>query len=393
MDRFVSALVCSLIAAALFGVLGALYGALVRLLAGMRDRVHDATHAESVRKGLTGGAGFLAVVGGLFGAFVGFTEPAQTRVQALRTGVGAVAVLVLVIGLFIAVPTTFVFWALLKHWRWVHSNPTPGSAADTTMLARKKGSDRILGLALPGIVLLGLGVVGGLLALAWWMDEGSNNYTLIEDGLYMGGDENSPPSGTTAVLNLCEKDDPYRTDHYLWEPIPDAAPAPDIAWLRRMVQFVDDNRIAGRTVFVHCRNGVSRSGMVVVAYEMYKHRWSRDQALEFVRSKREMARPNPAFMERLLEWERELKLLKEESHAKGLVLPGPRGLCRAGRIAARGGKARGHYRKGHRCSGRRGEGCQAANHAHQGRGHDQLGARHGGHAIHAGRHLADAGPV
>jgi hypothetical protein len=170
------------------------------------------------------------------------------------------------------------------------------------------------------------------------MNEGSNNYTLIEDGLYMGGDENAPPLGTTAVLNLCEKEDPYRTDIYLWEPIPDAAPAPNLDWLRRMVTFVDDNRRAGRTVFVHCRNGVSRSGMVVVAYEMYKHRWNRDQALEFVRSKREMARPNPAFMERLLEWEREVKVMKEESNAKALVFPGPRGLCRTGRIAARGGK-------------------------------------------------------
>src|SRR6516165_8614893 len=144
MDRIVAALVCSLIAAALFGVLGAFYGALVRLLAGMRDRVPDATHAESVRKGLKGGAGFLAVLGGLFGAFIGFTEPAQTRVQALRTGVGIVAILVLGIGLFIAVPTTLAFWALLRHWRWVHSNPARILAADTTMLVRKKRRDRIL---------------------------------------------------------------------------------------------------------------------------------------------------------------------------------------------------------------------------------------------------------
>ena len=156
-------------------------------------------------------------------------------------------------------------------------------------------------------VLACLGVVLFLFWLAWFMNEGSKNYTLIEDGLYMGGDEKSPPFGTTAVLNLCEKEDPYRTDVYLWEPIPDAAPAPDLDWLRRMVKFVDDNRRAGRKTFVHCRNGVSRSGLVVVAYLMFKNRWTRDEALEFVRSKREIARPNPAFMERLLEWEHEVR--------------------------------------------------------------------------------------
>jgi protein-tyrosine phosphatase len=38
-----------------------------------------------------------------------------------------------------------------------------------------------------------------------------------------------------------------------------------------MVAAVDANRRAGRTTFVHCRNGVSRSGMVVTAYLMWKN--------------------------------------------------------------------------------------------------------------------------
>jgi protein-tyrosine phosphatase len=44
--------------------------------------------------------------------------------------------------------------------------------------------------------------------------------------------------------------------------------------------------------------------MVIVAYEMHKNRWTRDEALKFVRSRRSITRPNPAFMKRLLEWER-----------------------------------------------------------------------------------------
>jgi len=133
------------------------------------------------------------------------------------------------------------------------------------------------------------------------------NYSLIEDGLYMGGDVAEPPRGTRAVLNLCEREDRYHSEIHLWEPIPDRDPGPSLEWLRRMVKFVKANREAGLTTYVHCRNGVSRSGMVVTAYVMSKNHWTRDRALEFVRSKRPETRPNPAFMQRLLEWERVLE--------------------------------------------------------------------------------------
>lgn len=74
-----------------------------------------------------------------------------------------------------------------------------------------------------------------------------------------------------------------------------------------MVDFIQTQRNAGRTVFVHCLAGVSRSGMVVVAYLMSKYAWTRDEALAFVRTKRPGARPNPAFMRLLGEWEQMVK--------------------------------------------------------------------------------------
>jgi hypothetical protein len=159
------------------------------------------------------------------------------------------------------------------------------------------------------LLLILLGCVGIWLFLLWlersYRQE--ENDSLIEDGLYMGGYVDGPPPGTGAVLNLCEIDDPYRANTHAWEPIRDTGPAPDLAWLRRMVEFVDARRRAGDTTYVHCRNGVSRSGMVVTAYFMQRNNWSCDQALAFVRSKRAITRPNPAFMERLLEWELVLK--------------------------------------------------------------------------------------
>jgi protein-tyrosine phosphatase len=133
------------------------------------------------------------------------------------------------------------------------------------------------------------------------------NYTRIEEGLYLGGYVAEPPPGVTAVLNLCEAEDPYQAAVHRWEPIQDSEPAPSLDWLRQQVDFIQAQRDAGRVVFVHCRNGVSRSGLVVVAYLMARRGCSREEALTFVRSRREVVRPNPAFMELLNEWERSLR--------------------------------------------------------------------------------------
>ena len=132
------------------------------------------------------------------------------------------------------------------------------------------------------------------------------NYSEVEPTLFMGGRVSEPPPGTVAVLNLCESEDAYKVDEQLWKKIPDAAPAPSLQWLREAVGFVDKAQKADRKTYVHCSAGISRAGMVVTAYEMFKHNWSRDQALEFVRSKRTQVRPNHAFMDLLLEWEKEL---------------------------------------------------------------------------------------
>jgi Dual specificity phosphatase, catalytic domain len=134
----------------------------------------------------------------------------------------------------------------------------------------------------------------------------SKNYSLIVDNLYMGGLVQEPPPGTQAVLNLCEFPDPYQCEIHLPKPIRDAAPAPSLAWLRQNVEFVDQQLRAGKVTYVHCFGGASRSGMVVIAYIMSNKHWTRDQALEFVRSKRPETRPNDAFMQLLLEWEREV---------------------------------------------------------------------------------------
>ena len=162
------------------------------------------------------------------------------------------------------------------------------------------------------LVSVALVLAGGVLffllvELGRGRDRPSATPSLIEERLYMGGYVSTPPPGTNAVLNLCEKKDPYQCETHAWVPIDDGPPAPDLGWLRRQVEFIDARWKAGDTVYVHCVAGVSRSGMVVIAYEMYKHNWTRDEALQFVRSKRPVTRPNPAFWDRLREWQFELR--------------------------------------------------------------------------------------
>ena len=133
------------------------------------------------------------------------------------------------------------------------------------------------------------------------------NYSLVESGLWIGGAVDSPPPKTDSVLNLCEVADRFSVASTRWEPINDAAPAPSLDWLERQVRFVAAERAADRVVFVHCRNGVSRSGLVVAAYLMLRKKWTRDQALKVLREKRPEVRPNPAFMDLLEEWQGKLR--------------------------------------------------------------------------------------
>ena len=153
--------------------------------------------------------------------------------------------------------------------------------------------------------VVGLGAGLALLGLRRLTTE-PPNWTRIEEGLYVGGSVPEPPPGTSAVLNLCELQDSYEAPDHVWEPIHDNEPAPNLEWLERTVNLVAGWRKEGKTTYIHCRNGVSRSGLVVTAYEMREHGWGREEALAFVRSKREI-RPNPAFLKLLGEWEKKLK--------------------------------------------------------------------------------------
>lgn len=64
-------------------------------------------------------------------------------------------------------------------------------------------------------------------------------------------------------------------------------------------RFIDSHLRQGQDVFVHCAVGKSRSATLVVHYLMRKYRLSLLQALQYLRSRRPIVRPNDAFLEQL----------------------------------------------------------------------------------------------
>jgi len=60
-------------------------------------------------------------------------------------------------------------------------------------------------------------------------------------------------------------------------------------------------------ILCHCYGGVSRSATIVVAYLMSTQKMSVDEALKFVRGKRQQVNPNLGFMAQLRRWEKDIE--------------------------------------------------------------------------------------
>jgi len=72
-------------------------------------------------------------------------------------------------------------------------------------------------------------------------------------------------------------------------------------------QFISDALKDGGRVLVHCIRGVSRSATIVAAYLMMAFKISHNEAVETVRAKRAVARPNYGFMMQLEMYHSQLK--------------------------------------------------------------------------------------
>jgi len=151
--------------------------------------------------------------------------------------------------------------------------------------------------------LLGLLLCGVVARAGWESASPERPFDRIEARLYLGEAVSKPPPRTSAVVNLCSLEDRYTVDARLWRPVLEGGRRPTLEWLLEVVDFIDDQRQAGRTVYVHCMAGVNRSAAATTAYLMREHGWSREQALAFVSSKRSQVQLNPELVRLLDEWE------------------------------------------------------------------------------------------
>ena len=70
-------------------------------------------------------------------------------------------------------------------------------------------------------------------------------------------------------------------------------------------------------VLVHCKAGISRSATICLAYLMWYHKWTLEQAYDFLKAKRRLISPNLNFMRQLLEFEQQLQTSREWENGKG----------------------------------------------------------------------------
>lgn len=130
------------------------------------------------------------------------------------------------------------------------------------------------------------------------------NYTRLEEGLWLGGSVENPPPDVDAVLNLCEKEDSYKVDVYRWQPIKENSPSLGVDWLREQVKFIEVEREGKHSVYVHCQNGANRSATVVAAYLMKREKWNKEKAIAYLHDQRPEVKIKPTYQKLLSEWEK-----------------------------------------------------------------------------------------
>jgi len=72
-------------------------------------------------------------------------------------------------------------------------------------------------------------------------------------------------------------------------------------------KFIHKALQQGKTVFVHCAAGVSRSASIIISYLMIINKWDFDETYQMVKSKRGIIFPNSGFREQLRELGAQIK--------------------------------------------------------------------------------------
>ncbi|KAL3685725.1 hypothetical protein R1sor_003747 [Riccia sorocarpa] len=152
--------------------------------------------------------------------------------------------------------------------------------------------------------------------LAKYVDNDSVVPAELEQGLYLGPVGAAFNKGLLQNLNVTHilavaggVDMPFPRDFkYMRIEVHDSAGVNLAKHFDRCFAFIDEARMNGGAVLVHCLAGISRSVTVAVAYLMKKDGMRFPQALAHVKSRRKVAQPNPGFLRQLQEFDQQLEL-------------------------------------------------------------------------------------
>ncbi|KAA0717113.1 Protein phosphatase [Triplophysa tibetana] len=135
--------------------------------------------------------------------------------------------------------------------------------------------------------------------------------TLIFDHLYLGSEWNASnleelqDSGVGYILNVTREIDNFFPGTFCYHNIRvyDDETTDLLAHWNETYNFIAKAKKNNSKCLVHCKMGVSRSASTVIAYAMKENGWSLEKAYNFVKQKRSIAQPNPAFLKQLAEYE------------------------------------------------------------------------------------------
>ncbi|XP_028314124.1 protein phosphatase Slingshot homolog 1 isoform X2 [Gouania willdenowi] len=135
--------------------------------------------------------------------------------------------------------------------------------------------------------------------------------TLIFDHVYLGSEWNASnleelqETGVAYILNVTREIDNFfpGTFNYHNIRVYDTDATDLLAHWNDTYNFIVKAKKNHSKCLVHCKMGVSRSASTVIAYAMKEYGWSLEKALDFVKEKRSVTRPNQGFMRQLAEYE------------------------------------------------------------------------------------------
>ncbi|XP_034375371.1 protein phosphatase Slingshot homolog 3 isoform X4 [Arvicanthis niloticus] len=125
--------------------------------------------------------------------------------------------------------------------------------------------------------------------------------------LYLGSEWNAANleelerNRVSHILNMAREIDNFFPERFTYHNVRvwDEESAQLLPHWKETHQFIEEARLQGTRVLVHCKMGVSRSAATVLAYAMKQYGWGLEQALIHVQELRPIVRPNPGFLRQL----------------------------------------------------------------------------------------------